>query len=84
MLLGDYDEKQVLEEINVNLEEEYDKSDVYCPWVQKMVIKQLHDLIETIPTKSLQKTVNDFLEENPGLSIGEYIKKFTGKPTTQT
>lgn len=31
MLLGDYDEKQVLEEINVNLEEEYDKSDVYCP-----------------------------------------------------
>lgn len=45
-----------------------------------MVIKQLHDLIETIPTKSLQKTVNVFLEENPGLSIGDIEEVFPENP----
>ncbi|MBE6493902.1 MAG: hypothetical protein E7Z84_04760 [Methanosphaera stadtmanae] len=77
LLLGDYDEKKVIEEININLEEEYDKTDVYHPRVQKMVLKQLHEFIETLPSKSLQNTVNDLIEENPGLSIGEYMQKFS-------
>lgn len=77
LLLGNYDEKRVIEEININLEEEYDKSDVYHPRVQKMIIKQLHDFLETLPNKSLQNTVNDLVEQNPGLSVGEYMRKFS-------
>ena len=71
LLLGNYDEKKIIEEINTNLEEEYDKSDVYHPRVQKMIIKQLHEFIETLPSKSLQNTINDLVEQNPGLNIGE-------------
>ena len=77
LLLGNYDEKKIIEEINTNLEEEYDKSDVYHPRVQKMIIKQLHEFIETLPSKSLQNTINDLVEQNHGLNIGEYMRKFS-------
>lgn len=76
-LLENYDEKAILEEININLEEEYNQKDVYNPRVQKMILKQLHEFIEKLPSKSLQNTVNDLVELNPGLSIGEYMKKFS-------
>lgn len=76
LILEKYDERVIIDEININLEEEYDKTDVYNPRVQRMILKQLHFFVETLPSKSLQNTVNDLVEQKPGLKIGEYMKIF--------